>query len=106
MPERPHELTPADVAKVASLARLALSPAEAEDARRSLGAVLGYMDRLRSLDLAGVEPLAHVGEGEGNRLRDDTPGEPLPVGVVTGMAPASLGPFIRVPKVMGDGGGA
>ncbi|XVJ60978.1 MAG: Asp-tRNA(Asn)/Glu-tRNA(Gln) amidotransferase subunit GatC [Tepidisphaera sp.] len=100
------QLTAAEVAKVAKLARLALSPAEMEAARVSMSAVLGYMDRLRELDLAGVEPLAHVSEGEGNRLRSDEPGQALPVETVKKLAPASIGPFISVPKVIGDGGGA
>lgn len=104
------ELSAADVAKVARLARLVLTPAEAVAARVSMAAVLGYMDRLGSLDLAGVEPLAHMneggGEGGGNRLRGDEPGETLPIGIVTRLAPASVGPFISVPKVIGDGGGA
>ena len=101
------ELSAADVAKVARLARLVLTPAEAEAARVSMAAVLGYMDRLRALDLAGVEPLAHMNEGgSGNRLRGDEPGETLAVETVTGLAPASVGPFISVPKVLGDGGGA
>lgn len=99
------ELSAADVAKVARLARLVLTPAEAESARVSMAAVLGYMDRLRALDLAGVEPLAHMNEG-GNRFRGDEPGETLAVETVTGLAPASVGPFISVPKVIGDGGGA
>lgn len=59
------ELSAADVAKVARLARLVLTPAEAEAARVSMAAVLGYMDRLGALDLAGVEPLAHMNEGGG-----------------------------------------
>lgn len=106
MSDAKGELSSAEVAKVAKLARMALSPAEAEAAHVSMSAVLGYMDRLRELDLAGVEPLAHVSEGEGNRLRSDEPGEALPAETVKKLAPASIGPFISVPKVIGDGGGA
>jgi aspartyl-tRNA(Asn)/glutamyl-tRNA(Gln) amidotransferase subunit C len=108
MADQNGELSIADVAKVARLARLVLTPAEADAARVSMAAVLGYMDRLGALDLAGVEPLAHMNEGGGvgNRLRGDEPGETLPVDTVTRLAPASVGPFISVPKVLGEGGGA
>ena len=101
-------LSEAYVRKVAKLSRLALSDAEVTAARSSLTAVLGYVERLRGLDLAGVEPMAHVGwdTSAANRLGDDTPGGELSVETVMAMAPASSPPFILAPKVLGDGGGA
>jgi len=99
------ELTSADVRKVARLARLAVSEADAERYRVELAAVLGYIERLREVDVSGVEPMAHVA-GETNRLRADEPGPTLANEVLMGMAPASEGAFVKVPKVLGDGGGA
>ena len=93
------------VRKVAGLARLALTDSQVEQYREELSKVLGYADRLRALDLAGVEPLANVGETT-NRFRDDEPGPTLDNAVLMAMAPASMPPFVKVPKVLGDGGGA
>ncbi|MCC6660667.1 MAG: Asp-tRNA(Asn)/Glu-tRNA(Gln) amidotransferase subunit GatC [Phycisphaerales bacterium] len=102
-----------EVRRVAALARLALTQEQVERYRADLAAVLGYMERLRGLDLAGALPLAHVGE-EVNRLDADEPGPVLPDGVLQKMAPATwaggtglqTGVFIKVPKVLGGGGGA
>ena len=99
------ELSADDVRKVARLARLRLEEAEVEDERTRLAAVLGYVERLQSLDLDGVEPLAHVGE-QTNRLDPDEVGGHLPNQTLMDMAPQTDPPFVRVPKVLGEGGGA
>lgn len=104
-PEPTAALTVSDVRKVARLARLAIPEDRLEDHRIALAAVLGYVDRLRTLDLAGVEPLAHVGE-EPHRLRADVPGTALPTETLMSMAPDSMAPFVRIPKVLGEGAGA
>jgi aspartyl-tRNA(Asn)/glutamyl-tRNA(Gln) amidotransferase subunit C len=109
MAEAHDSLSADEVRKVARLARLEISEAEVEKYRASLSAVLGYMERLKGLELKGVEPMAHVAWAEGdreNRLRADEPGEALPVSEVMRLAPESTPPFIRVPKVLGEGGGA
>jgi len=96
-------ITPSQVRRVARLARLDISEAELEAVRGSLASVLGYMDRIRSLDLAGVSPLTHA-SAAGNRLDRDEPGETLTAEQVRAMAPAMDGPFVVVPKVVGGGG--
>lgn len=100
-------LTIEQVRRVAKLARLSLTDAQLEEYRAKLGAVLVYMDGLRQLDLANVEPLTHPIES-GNRLDDDEPGPVLSNDALMKMAPTggSMPPFLKVPKVFGDGGGA
>lgn len=98
-----HAMSGDDVRKVARLARLEIPDDQIEDHRVRLGAVLGYVERLRGLDLGGVEPLAHVGE-EAHRLRGDEPGGVLGTDVLMRMAPESMPPFVKIPKVLGDGG--
>lgn len=93
------------VRKVAALSRLALSDAQVEQYRGQLSGVLGYVQRLRELNLDGVEPLANVG-GETNRLDDDVPRTTLSNEQLMHIAPESMAPFVKVPKVLGDGGGA
>jgi aspartyl-tRNA(Asn)/glutamyl-tRNA(Gln) amidotransferase subunit C len=44
---------------VAHLARLSLSPAEEERIGAQLGQVLGYIEKLKEVDVTGVEPTAH-----------------------------------------------
>ncbi|MCD8084515.1 MAG: Asp-tRNA(Asn)/Glu-tRNA(Gln) amidotransferase subunit GatC [Clostridiales bacterium] len=45
---------------VGILAKLELSDAEKEDAKRDMGRMLDYIDKLNELDTDGVEPMSHV----------------------------------------------
>jgi aspartyl-tRNA(Asn)/glutamyl-tRNA(Gln) amidotransferase subunit C len=49
-----------DVKYVAHLARLALTPEEEKKLSAQLGGILGYVEKLRELDVSGVEPTAHA----------------------------------------------
>ncbi len=98
-------LSDEDVRRIAWLARLALSEEELSSYRERLSAILGYVERLRSLELAGVEPLVHVGD-QVNRLGEDEPGKTLANEVLMRMAPERMDPFVKVPKVLDEGVGA
>ncbi|MCW5769613.1 MAG: Asp-tRNA(Asn)/Glu-tRNA(Gln) amidotransferase subunit GatC [Phycisphaeraceae bacterium] len=104
-PSLPGPLTDATVRKVASLARLAIADDHVALYQHQLSDVLNYIERLRTLDLEGVEPLTHAGDTL-NRMRDDEVGPMLTNADAIALAPESTGPFIKVPKVIGDGGGA
>lgn len=97
-----------DVVKVAELAHLGLSPTEIDTYREQLDAILTYVDKLRKLDTAKVEPMAQVlhaaatsGVEESHpELREDTL---LPCDVaesVLAQAPDAQTPFFRVPRVI------
>ncbi len=45
---------------VGILAKLELSDEEKEQAKRDIGRMLDYVDKLNELDTSGVEPLSHV----------------------------------------------
>lgn len=45
---------------VGILAKLALSGEEKEQAKKDMGRMLGYIDKLNELDTTGVEPMSHV----------------------------------------------
>jgi aspartyl-tRNA(Asn)/glutamyl-tRNA(Gln) amidotransferase subunit C len=49
-----------DVKYVAHLARLALTSEEEKSLGAQLGSILGYIEKLRELDVSGVEPTAHA----------------------------------------------
>jgi aspartyl-tRNA(Asn)/glutamyl-tRNA(Gln) amidotransferase subunit C len=65
----------AQVRHVAHLARLSLSAAEEEKFAAQLSQVLGYIEKLNAVDVAGIEPLAFAGEQDPARtqavLRED-----------------------------------
>jgi aspartyl-tRNA(Asn)/glutamyl-tRNA(Gln) amidotransferase subunit C len=45
---------------VARLARISLSPAEEEQFGAQLAGILGYIEKLKQLDVSGIEPTAHA----------------------------------------------
>ena len=104
------DLTPQDIQKLARLSRLEVAQSDVDRYRAELGAVLGWMDRLGEMDLAGVEPMTRAGTADGsnhqNRLDADEPGPVLANDVAVGLAPQAMPPFFRVPRVLGESGGA
>ena len=49
-----------DVKYVAHLARLSLTPDEEQKISAQLGNILGYIEKLKEVDVSGVEPTAHA----------------------------------------------
>ena len=49
-----------DIKYVAHLARLHLTPDEDKKLGAQLGHILGYIEKLKELDVTGVEPTAHA----------------------------------------------
>ncbi|MBX3377666.1 MAG: Asp-tRNA(Asn)/Glu-tRNA(Gln) amidotransferase subunit GatC [Phycisphaeraceae bacterium] len=98
-------LSPDQVRRIATLARLAITDGQAAAYGPQISAILAHMDTLRTLNLDGVEPLTHISEAT-NRLDPDLPGPSLPPAALIAMAPDAMPPFVKVPKVLGDGGGA
>ena len=107
-PRLTPRLTRADVQRAASLARLRLSDADAEQLRDELARILEHADRLGALDLDDLEPLAHIGDtGDGEpRWDPDEPGPTLGPDEWRSNAPDVAGPFFRVPRVLDTGGGS
>ncbi len=88
-----------EVRHVALLARLELSPDEEEKFSRQLGQILDYMERLKTLDVTGVEPMAHAVRLRGPE-RPDEVRESLPREEVLGGAPARVAGGVAVPKII------
>lgn len=88
------------VKHVAKLARLSLSNEQLEKLAGQLESILGYVNQIQSVDVTGVEPMAHA-LPISNIFRDDTVKESLPVEKVLANAPDSDPPFFKVPKVIG-----
>jgi aspartyl/glutamyl-tRNA(Asn/Gln) amidotransferase C subunit len=110
MPD-PSSISEADVRKVAKLARLHISDADVSQHQQALAAVIGYMDTLKSLDLtaeaaAGAVHAGAGGDGFGSHLGEDEVGPTLSNESLMKLAPLSMPPFVMVPKVLDDGGGA
>jgi aspartyl-tRNA(Asn)/glutamyl-tRNA(Gln) amidotransferase subunit C len=92
-------ITLADVEHVARLARLDLAPEERERMRSQLDAILGYVEQLRRVDTAGVEPTAHV-LPLANVLRDDEVRPSYPAEAMLANAPELQDGQFRVPRIL------
>jgi aspartyl-tRNA(Asn)/glutamyl-tRNA(Gln) amidotransferase subunit C len=88
-----------DLAYVANLARLALTGAEREKFARQLGDILQYVEKLKQVDVTGVEPMAHAAPVF-NVWADDVARPGLPVEQALRNAPAQRDQQIVVPKVV------
>jgi aspartyl-tRNA(Asn)/glutamyl-tRNA(Gln) amidotransferase subunit C len=94
-------ITPAQVEHVARLARLALSPADAERMRSELDAILAYIATLEALPTEGVEPTAHAVPLT-NVMREDEARPSLPQAEMLANAPDPSGELFRVPRILED----
>ncbi|MEQ9096913.1 MAG: Asp-tRNA(Asn)/Glu-tRNA(Gln) amidotransferase subunit GatC [Phycisphaerales bacterium] len=94
-----------DVRKVARLARLAFADDQLPALSRELRSILEHVQGLNELQLDRVEPLSHPTDQEA-LLADDVPAGELSHEQLERMAPRMDGPFLHVPKVLGDGQGA
>ncbi|XAM00030.1 Asp-tRNA(Asn)/Glu-tRNA(Gln) amidotransferase subunit GatC [Phycisphaeraceae bacterium D3-23] len=94
-----------DVRHAAKLSRLALTDGQVHQYTDQLANILGYIQKLNELDIAGIEPMPHALD-QHNVLRDDNETPGLDPDDALANAPDREGPFFKVPKVLGDGGGA
>ncbi|BEP64011.1 Asp-tRNA(Asn)/Glu-tRNA(Gln) amidotransferase subunit GatC [Variovorax sp. V213] len=96
-------LSASDIARIASLARLQLAPDESERMLSQINGFFDLVERMRSVDTTGVEPLAHpvaALEDVTLRLRDDVVSEPDNREANQKSAPAVEAGLFLVPKVI------
>jgi aspartyl-tRNA(Asn)/glutamyl-tRNA(Gln) amidotransferase subunit C len=88
-----------DVKYVAHLARLQLTPDEEKKLGTQLGGILGYIEKLKALDVTGVEPTAHAVPMT-NVTRPDEVRPSLPHDDALRNAPARANGLFIVPKIV------
>ena len=88
-----------DIGYVAHLARLRLSLEEAETLGRQLDQILGYIEKLKEVDVSGVEPTAHAFPLV-NVTRADQAQSSLPHEEALKNAPAVANGLFMVPKIV------
>ncbi len=91
--------TQLDVKYVAHLARLTLSPAEEQKFGAQLENILGYVEKLKELDVNDVQPTAHAVPMI-NVMRPDEVRPSLPTEEALRNAPAKANGLFLVPKIV------
>lgn len=95
------KLTREDILKLAQLARIDLSEAEIDEYAEELSAILGYVEQLSSVDVAGLKPTNQV-TGLTNVTRDDTIKDyGYKVEDLRNNLPDSEGDLIKVKRMIG-----
>ena len=88
-----------DVGRIARLARIEISPAEAEQTRAQLNNILAFVEQLQAVDTAGVTPMAHAVDVV-QRLRPDAVTETDRRDDFQAIAPETEAGLYLVPKVI------
>lgn len=88
-----------EVREIAALARLALADHEIERMTKDLDAILEYVETLRQLDTAGVEPMTHAVPFD-CPLRPDAEGAALAVDEALRNATRREQSFFEVPRAV------
>lgn len=101
------KITREDVTRVAELAHLELTSAEVDTYRSQLDQILGYVDKLKEVDVNNVEPMSQVllpasnsGADSHPELREDVVRPCDFAEAVLAQAVDSAKPFFRVPRVI------
>ncbi len=100
-----QQIDKAMVQRVAHLSRLELSEQELTLFSGQLGAIVGYIQKLDELDVAGVEPLAHCLPVH-NVFREDTVKPSLTTEQALQNAPDRQDDYFKVPQILDDNSAA
>ncbi len=88
-----------DVTRIAQLARLEISDAEAQQVLIQLQAIFGLIEELQSVDTRGIEPMSHA-QDVSLRLREDLVTEQDQHELFQSLAPQVQAGLYLVPKVI------
>jgi aspartyl-tRNA(Asn)/glutamyl-tRNA(Gln) amidotransferase subunit C len=88
-----------DIKYAAHLARIALTPEEEKKLSSQMGNILGYIEKLKQLDVSHVEPTAHAVPLI-NVTRKDEIGESLSQDAALRNAPVKANGLFIVPKIV------
>ena len=89
--------------RIARLARIAVSEAEAVDTAAQLNGLLGLIEQMQAVNTVGIEPMAHALDAQlsiGQRLREDKAAEPDRRDDFQALAPAVEDGLYLVPRVV------
>ncbi|MCI9437290.1 MAG: Asp-tRNA(Asn)/Glu-tRNA(Gln) amidotransferase subunit GatC [Lachnospiraceae bacterium] len=92
-----NKITDETIEYVGILAKLALSDEEKEQARRDMGRMLDYIDKLNELDTEGAEPMSHIFPVE-NVFREDVVTNGNEIEKILANAPAQKDDMFMVPR--------
>jgi aspartyl-tRNA(Asn)/glutamyl-tRNA(Gln) amidotransferase subunit C len=97
------DITTDEVRKIAELAKLHFTDEEIAAFTTQFQRILDYIEKLKEVDVEGIEPTSHVSltpDFEKHLFRPDLAGASLPPEEAVGNAPDAAQDQFRVPKVL------
>lgn len=88
-----------DIHKIAHLARIAISPAEAQATLDKLSGIMNLIEQMQAVDTTGIEPMSHS-QDVTQRLRDDVVTQTNQREAFQAIAPQTADGLYLVPKVI------
>lgn len=92
-------LSQTDVKRIAHLARIEISDADAEAMLHKLSGILGLIEQMQAVDTTGITPMSHS-QDVTQRLREDVVTETNQRELFQSIAPAVENGLYLVPKVI------
>lgn len=93
-------ITREEVFKIAELAKLEFSAAELDVFTGHFQSILEYVEKLKEVDITGVEPTSHLSHAAESVKRGDEVKPSLPVEEALANAPDAAAGHFRVPRVI------
>lgn len=95
------KISPQSIRDLAELARLKLNPEEVKKFSKELSSILDYVEQLKEIDIADIEPTSQV-TGLMNVLREDEENRELRIenSELEKIAPEFENGYVKVPKVL------
>lgn len=94
-----HSISDETIEYVGILAKLELSEEEKEQAKKDMGSMLEYIDKLKELDTQGVEPMSHIFQTQ-NVFREDVVTNGDDRSSILANAPGEKDGMFRVPRTV------
>jgi aspartyl-tRNA(Asn)/glutamyl-tRNA(Gln) amidotransferase subunit C len=94
-----NQISEETIEYVGILAKLELSPEEKEAARKDMGSMLDYIDKLNELDTEGVEPMSHVFPVQNVFREDEVRNGDIRTEILKN-APGEKNGMFKVPKIV------
>jgi len=91
------------IAHLEKLARLRISPDQADRIAEQLDRIIGFVEKLQSVDTSDVPPTRLISHGNEDHLREDEERPGLDRDTVLGQAPDHTAEYFRVPRVIDRG---
>jgi aspartyl-tRNA(Asn)/glutamyl-tRNA(Gln) amidotransferase subunit C len=88
-----------DVRRIARLARIQVTEAEAAQTRDQMNGIFGLIEEMQGVNTAGIAPMAHA-QDLSQRLRPDVASEPDRRDAFQAVAPQTENGLYLVPKVI------